>query len=126
MQIQCEVGTVKCNVISVARLCDKGCEVVFSSSGGSVTRGGKSIELNRRGGLFFMKLAKARPARQPAELPAALAAPVELDEMYVPLDQHYEEVSQRVEAQRGLEVLQCEEQALRRTTPATTSWCSGS
>ena len=53
LEIHCKLGKVRNNVMSVARLVDKGCTVKFSPEECFVSKGRRVIRLHRQGGALY-------------------------------------------------------------------------
>ena len=54
--LECHVGDVQRNVLSVSRLVDQGCTVSFGPDGCWIQHQGRCVNLNRQGGLFTLRV----------------------------------------------------------------------
>ena len=54
--LECHVGDVQRNVLSVSRLVDQGCTVSFGPDGCWIQHQGRCVNLHRQGGLFTLRV----------------------------------------------------------------------
>ena len=75
--LECHVGDVQRNVLSVSRLVDQGCTVSFGPDGCWIQHQGRCVNLHRQGGLFTLRV--ERPSGRKGQ-EAQMVAPVAMDD----------------------------------------------
>ena len=75
--LECHVGDVQRNVLSVSRLVDQGCNVNFGPDGCWIRHKGRCVNLHRQGGLFTLRV--ERPSGRKGQ-EAQMVAPVAMDD----------------------------------------------
>ena len=61
--LECHVGDVQRNLLSVSRLVDQGCTVSFGPDGCWIQHQGRCVNLHRQGGLFTLRVERAKGPR---------------------------------------------------------------